>query len=412
MSYTKTSWVNGSSPPINASNLNKIENALESHDIYITELKRSNPQTYGAVGDGVHDDTEAINDAIQTGEYIVIPEGTYKTTGTILINKECVVQCFGTIAYTGTGSAVKITGSIANRTDLYFRDIEAYNGTGIEFYSSYYNSSSDNDRVMYVNLWFDHIKAKDKGIWFHRGATGSPNTDGYINEIHIYNGKFGGDVDYGIYADSGNYSAINNVKFINLSLEGAKTGIYLKDNIYRWSFINLRYADAPTYYHLQTVGLVSDIMWFGTNKLYENYVSLSANTTGLLISPMAKNANYYVARINAGALEYLDPLIDKAVQVGSNVNSANVAFATSNNRLQWTCEGSFTISGVTYTKLMVFIGANGDIGFSGHNGSSWTQLAKSTLTVDSTITTGGTNPVNSTAVIAYINSLDASNTAY
>lgn len=33
-------------------------------------------------------------------------------------------------------------------------------------------------------------------------------------------------------------------------------------------------------------------------------------------------------------------------------------------------------------------------------------------TVASSVTSGGTNPVNSVAVIAYINSLDATNTAY
>ena len=33
-------------------------------------------------------------------------------------------------------------------------------------------------------------------------------------------------------------------------------------------------------------------------------------------------------------------------------------------------------------------------------------------TIASTVTAGGTNPVNSVAVIAYINSLDATNTAY
>lgn len=39
MSYTKTQWVNGTAPPISAENLNKIEDALESHDEDITDLR-------------------------------------------------------------------------------------------------------------------------------------------------------------------------------------------------------------------------------------------------------------------------------------------------------------------------------------------------------------------------------------
>lgn len=335
------------------------------------------PQMFGAKADGVADDTDAINQAIQASKYLLFPYGTYKTTGTILIDKEIKIEQYGVINYSGSGSAVKITGNIANRTDLYFADIEALNGTGIEFYSSYFNSSDDTDRIMYLNLYFGTIRAKEKCIYFNRGNNGEPMTDGFMNEIHIYNGKFGGNAEYGIYADSRSYSAINNVKLINVSLEGVKTGIYLKDNIYRWSFINLRYAEAPTNYHIQTVGVVSDIMWFGTNKLYENYMNFSSGTSGLLISPMAKNANYYMARINNGVLEYIDPLIDNAVQV-TGANSAKFNFASSNGRLQWSMDGNFTINGTAYTRLMMFLGTDGNLGLSAYNGS-WTALVKSKI---------------------------------
>lgn len=457
-----------------------IHDAIE--DCYADSSEGLTPQYYGAKGDGVHDDTEAINAAIQANDTLLIPSGNYRTTGTILINKEMVLECNGSIVYEGTDCAVKITGSIANRTDLYFRDIQARNGTGIKFYSSYFNTSTDTDRVMYVNLYFDYIRAKDKCIEFERGNTGNPNTDGYMNEIHIYNGRLGGDADYGIYADSGSYSAINNVKLINVSLEGSKVGIYLKDNIYRWSFINLRYAEAPTSYHLQTVGLVSDIMWFGTCKVYEQYFNLSNQTSGFIVSPMAQNANYYLARIKDGVLDYYDPKLGSSVQTGSNVDAADLNWNISNERYQQTIEGSFTVGNVTYSKMMFYVGTNGDIALSGHNGSSWTSIFKENITkfaelgnnvtdadiswvsgseriqqtiygsfsvggttyerlaffidadgdmgvsgyansawtalstgsfkVDSTVTAGGTNAVSSTAVIAYINSLDASNTAY
>ena len=45
------------------------------------------PQMYGAVGDGVTDDTEAILSAINSGNAVIVPNGTYRITRHIEINK-------------------------------------------------------------------------------------------------------------------------------------------------------------------------------------------------------------------------------------------------------------------------------------------------------------------------------------
>lgn len=53
-----------------------------------------NVKQYGAVGDGSTDDTSAINAAITaaaSGGYVFLPAGTYKTTGTILINSDKII---------------------------------------------------------------------------------------------------------------------------------------------------------------------------------------------------------------------------------------------------------------------------------------------------------------------------------
>lgn len=61
---------------INTAFLPEIENA------YVT------PEQYGAVGDGGSDDTNAVNDAIQSGLPVFL-KGTYKITSTININRDC-----------------------------------------------------------------------------------------------------------------------------------------------------------------------------------------------------------------------------------------------------------------------------------------------------------------------------------
>ena len=45
---------------------------------------------FGAVGDGVADDTSAVTAALSSGKSIYFPEGTYKTTGAINVSSDCV----------------------------------------------------------------------------------------------------------------------------------------------------------------------------------------------------------------------------------------------------------------------------------------------------------------------------------
>lgn len=65
-------------------NTEQLEQTVKKGEIVI------NVKDYGAVGDGVVDDTSAIMSAIAAaneGSTIIIPSGSYKTTSTILVNK-------------------------------------------------------------------------------------------------------------------------------------------------------------------------------------------------------------------------------------------------------------------------------------------------------------------------------------
>lgn len=56
------------------------------------------PQMYGAIGDGVHDDTSAIQSVIDENDNIIIPPGNYKITSPIEISEKTIsFICYGVI---------------------------------------------------------------------------------------------------------------------------------------------------------------------------------------------------------------------------------------------------------------------------------------------------------------------------
>jgi hypothetical protein len=52
---------------------------------------------YGAKGDGIADDTRALQAALDTGRNITIPEGTYRITNALQPKANQVVELLGTV---------------------------------------------------------------------------------------------------------------------------------------------------------------------------------------------------------------------------------------------------------------------------------------------------------------------------
>lgn len=78
---------------------------------------------YGAIGDGVADDTNAINDALANESSIFIPAGTYRTTGTLILERSSgsvhlLCDRNSIIDYEGTGVAFRVGGSGNSASDL------------------------------------------------------------------------------------------------------------------------------------------------------------------------------------------------------------------------------------------------------------------------------------------------------
>lgn len=52
---------------------------------YLGSREVVTPQDYGAYGDGIVDDTEAINTALAENSAVFLPPGTYRTTAPIVL---------------------------------------------------------------------------------------------------------------------------------------------------------------------------------------------------------------------------------------------------------------------------------------------------------------------------------------
>ena len=87
-----------------------LEAGYEAVHAAVSEIHVT-PQMFGAVGDGVADDTEAIQKAINSGKDVFLPEGTYYTTSTITISEAQKVHGVGekTVIHSTAEVAIETT---------------------------------------------------------------------------------------------------------------------------------------------------------------------------------------------------------------------------------------------------------------------------------------------------------------
>lgn len=239
------------------------------------------PQYFGAVGDGVHDDTTAIQAAIDSGKPVYFPKGTYRTTAPIeIVNTGVEFNAENaTINYEGNGYAFTISGLW--RKTIKFGTVNATNGGCV-----WMNAPTANAGIAYIDLYFTKFSAHVNYSCIQAEVSAE---NAYINEIRIHNGQFAsGKYGLAVYNDAGSTTSacrVNNWKLYNVGLEGAETGIYLcaeSNRIERFLFMGLRYAvNEGTTCFLETVGKCHFLNWFGSDKILyntENYYKLSAET--------------------------------------------------------------------------------------------------------------------------------------
>ena len=165
--------------------------------------------------------------------------------------------------------------------------------------------------------------------------------------------------------------------------DGAMTQKAVTDEIDSLAYLPKRSPiDVPVEGTELTVNLMYPNVFYTIGNNRSDYTKITINSLG---NAKSNKLNRYYLRINTG-------LASPTLIMPSSVKIP-----------------SFTLEAGKIYDIFIYndiarVWCDGAAIGSGSGGSS--------ITVDSTITVGGTNPVNSVAVISYINSLDASNTSY
>lgn len=140
-----------------------------------------NVMAYGAKGDGVTDDTTAIQNAMDAGSYtkrtVYIPEGNYITTQSIVITKDYTqVVCQGRIKNNGTTSAFVLDG--ADWCNFNGLHVIGGTGSGVEI-------KNDAKQNIFLNTTFDGIS--NYGFYINNmGGSGKPSYNAFIGINMIY----------------------------------------------------------------------------------------------------------------------------------------------------------------------------------------------------------------------------------
>lgn len=192
------------------------KNALVLHDgataggIQMARESVVNVKDFGAVGDGVADDSTAVQNAINAantagGGLVFFPEGTYELNDSVLTmysnitlqgeGHSSIIQGWLSITASGLSSVtwrnVRIKGYRfiwSNCTDVLLENIyfENENFSGASFASSRFCQFTDSSRFRIVNCYIENCQY---GIWIG-GPTGSltsQNTDVVVENCHIKN---------------------------------------------------------------------------------------------------------------------------------------------------------------------------------------------------------------------------------
>ena len=237
---------------------------------------------YGAVGDGLTDDTKAIQTAVSSDDTIYFPPGDYKISKPILITGKSFWSLYGQDAcfdYTGEDYAFRI--NAADNCRIEIGAINAENGGGIEFYSE-----DTQHWHPYVPLMFTYIQCATDCIYVRV-------TGGWCNENQVYGGRFAAG-ENGVRIEFNGRDVINGWKFYNCGIEGVENGFLLdagKGYVANISVINARYAES---FHtiLKTIGRVQDCLWVGTHTVSPEQLSCSDKTNRFeILAPIGKEGH-------------------------------------------------------------------------------------------------------------------------
>lgn len=257
--------------------------AIGSDDL-IAELilLEANPEIYGAYGDGVHDDTNAIQKMLNENDICKMNK-TYLLTDSIVISgMRKIVCCKGKIIINSDVPAVKIED--LQNSDLYFNYIENENSTGSCINLNAYGTNY----TQYNKIRFNELRAGTNG----KCILITTSNGRWVNENTFIGGRCRTG-DWSIYADdttndSVAYSCIEGNSFEHIGIEGIAHGFYLGRC---WNTIidKCRYAESSHF--ITTVGTCHNLTIINKHNANLPKFILSNATTGIMIGGVITDGN-------------------------------------------------------------------------------------------------------------------------
>jgi len=269
MVYYKHEWQDGEL--ITSDNLNNLESGIQSAHTQVSV------KDFGALGDGVTDDTQAFIDAItfaqNSNDYIYIPVGTYLITKPIYLNgvtligeslnktifKSTTSVCFYTNNAIIKNFSIDITGA-PNGSDAIFL---GYESNGV--YSGGWYSDITN-----ITITGNYLLTDSTGIHAlpHNTTSSKGAFSNYINNITLNS------IGRGIVLESGDYGWCNGNTITNITINGfAKNGVLLTSNSstsvssQRNTFDNIEILSLST---LPVQGAIALEISHGQNNIFNN----------------------------------------------------------------------------------------------------------------------------------------------
>lgn len=345
--------------------------------------RKVTPEHYGAVGDGITDDSSAIQQAINeagSSKVVHLAKKNYKiSTGLVFDAKYSALDGKGTITYDGTGCAVKVTNSYVN---LNINRIDAPNGTAIQLNGEANEVNNcivnidmirssvkglhlytANKSMCYNHINIKEISATDTGVlvWVDR-----PNTDvnPYVNQNWYTLGRiYGCNTGIKLHSDTlsevhNGYGTNDNV-FFSGSFEGiASTGCAIHlDRTYGNKFENFRCQE--------NYGANSIIF---TGKCTNNEIQLSkiilseVDITGLLAgSELNRLYGHLLTNPSDGYSAGAEAMVDF---------KAGITYMPHNNVEEWVTATSFANNVITKKNMNIITSLN--FNKTAYNGATFT----------------------------------------
>lgn len=271
-----------------------------------------NVRQFGAKGDAIHDDSDAIQKCIDYAyrngrtdsidEKIVVkiifPLGTYLVSKTLAFNKELCSLTLdianATIKYVGDSFAFLF--KYLRNSHLNLGNIIAENGSGVHFLAE---GERSEDCMMYVHVTWNCIKCKETGILGECSnpypTVSSSTLWPWLNAMYFYGGRFE-NAKIGIHAKAENAGNVKYWVFYGVSSETSEVGFKLENttkDIYSlgsFSFFGCYFGDY-TKHAVMTVGNVKRLLFVNTNSYTSQSIgenaqfNLSANTEDVVFIP-------------------------------------------------------------------------------------------------------------------------------